>query len=469
MSIQLQFFGAAGTVTGSRHVVSTTQSSILLDCGLVQGRRLDSFAANRALGFDPRAIDAVVLSHAHIDHSGALPMLVKLGYDGAIYSTAATRDLCSVMLQDAARIQRADADFIGRLIDRGADDLRRVEPLYSEEDVIAALDRFTGCEYHRHAQITPDARLSFLDAGHVLGSAISVLDLDDEGQRARVVFTGDLGRANMPILRDPEVPSGANVLIMESTYGTKVHAPLAAMDDELAAILTRTAKRGGKVVIPTFALERAQEIVMAIARLRAKRAVPLVPVYVDSPLTVKITDIFRMHPECLDAEARASIRGRASPFDFDDLHYVSEPEDSKAIDASPDPCVILSASGMCEGGRVLHHLRATMEHDENAIVIVGFQAQHTLGRRLVERRSKVRIFGIERPVRASVHVLNGFSAHAGRDELLSFAEAVRARGPLHTVVLVHGERPVQESLAAELRERGFPDVRIPQLGEAMEV
>ncbi|AKU95383.1 Metallo-beta-lactamase family protein, RNA-specific [Labilithrix luteola] len=459
--MEIEFVGAARTVTGSKHVLRTSRATVLLDCGLFQGRRREALETNRSLGVDPDELDAVILSHAHIDHSGALPVLVNRGYRGPVFATPATRDLCAAMLADAAFIQEADARHINKLIEREGTNMERVQPLYGSSDVSAVLAQMVGLPYHRRQLVAPGIHATFLDAGHVLGSAITILDVEDSGESKCIVFTGDLGRRTLPILRDPEVPSGAHVLVTESTYGDRVHAPFAEMKNALATVLDRTLRRGGKVVIPSFALERAQEVIYALKRLREEGKIPKVPVYVDSPLTVKITDVFRLHPECYDAEARAAMLGTESPFDFDGLHYISAVADSKALDASSEPSVIIAASGMCEAGRVLHHLRATVEDEKNAVVIVGFQAQHTLGRRIVERRPRVKIFGVERDLRAEVAVLDGFSAHADQRDLLDFAEAVRRKGSLQHVVLVHGEPSAQKSLRAELEARHFPTVSCP--------
>jgi metallo-beta-lactamase family protein len=312
-------------------------------------------------------------------------------------------------------------------------------------------------------------RLTFLNAGHVLGSAIVCLDVEERGATRRLVFTGDLGRRHMPILRDPEVPDGAAVLITESTYGDRLHKPIEQMDDELAEVVQRVVTRGGKIVIPSFALERAQEILYALKVLRGAGRLPAIPVYVDSPLTVKITDVFRLHAECLDEDARRLVQGRDSPFDFPGVRYVESVEESKAISASPDPAIIISASGMCEAGRVLHHLRATLDDRRNAVVIVGFQAPHTLGRRLVERRAEVRVFGAWMRREAEVVVLNGFSAHADQEDLLAFARNVHERGALERIVLVHGEPGPQRVLAERLAAANLPSAAIPRAGDRFDV
>lgn len=467
--IRIEFVGAAQTVTGSKHLVHTPHATVLLDCGLFQGRRREAYDVNKNLGFRASDVDVAVLSHAHIDHSGALPMLCKSGFDGTIYGTPATRDLCAVMLEDAAAIQEQDADYINRAIEKEHVDMERVTPLYEPQDVVRVLERMISVPYGRTVPIADGVRITFHDAGHVLGSAIVVLDVEDEGKKKRILFTGDLGREHIPILRDPEHADGVSTLVTESTYGDRLHPPLEAMDEALVDLIKRVVKRGGKMIIPSFALERAQEVVYAIKRLRTKRLIPDIPIYVDSPLTVKITDVFKMHPECFDEETRALIAGRESPFDFDNLHYVSERDDSKAIDASHEPSIIISASGMCEAGRVLHHLKAGIEDPKNAVVIVGFQAPHTLGRRIVERRQRVKIFGVERDLRAEVAVMNGFSAHADQKDLVAYADHTREHGQLEQIILVHGEPGPQRTLKEKLAERGMKKVANPAPGDVIEV
>lgn len=467
--MEIQFVGAAQTVTGSMHLVRTRHATVLLDCGMFQGRRRESFERNRHLPVPVRELSAVVLSHAHIDHSGALPMLAKNGYTRPVYATPATRDLCAVMLLDAAAIQASDARFLNRHAERDGIEAEPVQPLYEEDDVIEALSHFVSVPYKTTIPIAHGVELTFLDAGHVLGSAITILDVEEDGAKRRIVFTGDLGRKDRPILRDPEVAEGAHLLITESTYGDRRHDGIEKMEEDLATVVNRVYQRGGKLLVPSFALERAQEVVFYLKQLRTMGKIPRVPVYVDSPLTVKITDVFKLHPECFDAETRALLRGNDSPFDFDDLRYIEDVEASKTVSSRAEPCIVISASGMCEAGRILHHLRSSIEDERSAVLIVGFQAQHTLGRRLVEKRDRVKIFGVERDRRAEVVVLNGFSAHADQNDLLEYAAEVRRRGDLRQVALVHGEPRPQKILRELLRDRDHEEVVIPEAGERLVV
>ncbi len=464
--MELEFVGAAQTVTGSMHLVRTKHGTILLDCGLFQGTRSESIERNQRLRLPVRELKAVVLSHAHIDHSGALPLLYKQGYKGAVYGTPATRSLCTVMLRDAASIQASDARYLNKQSAKhGSGEL--VEPLYDDEDVVRVIERMISVPYHTTVPIAPGVDLTFYEAGHVLGSAVVALDIEEGKKKKRVVFTGDLGRHGRPIIRDPEIPEETDVLVTESTYGNRLHDSVEKMEEDLARVVTTTVKRGGKLVVPSFALERAQEIVFALKKLRRAGAIPRVPVFVDSPLTVRITDVFKLHPECYDAEARALLRGNDSPFDFEDLTYIEEKERSKALSSSSEPAIIISASGMCEAGRILHHLRSIVEDDKSTVLIVGFQAVHTLGRRLVEKRSKVKIFGVERDRRCDVVVLNGFSAHADQKDLLAFAAGCRKKGKVEQVALVHGDLQPQKVLKDKLGDAGFEHVAIPAAGDKL--
>lgn len=467
MTIEIEFVGAAQEVTGSRHLVRTSKATILLDCGLFQGHRKQARAKNERLGFDVRELTAVVLSHAHIDHSGALPMLHKLGYRGPIYATPATQDLCGVMLADAAMIQASDARFLNRAIESGQAEGEPITPLYSQLEVDGILRQMVGVPYRMRQQLVDGVWLTFFDAGHVLGSAVVVLDIDDEGERKRLVFTGDLGRHHLPILRDPEAPPDANMLIMESTYGDRLHPSVEQMEENLAEIVKRAHARGGKVIIPSFALERAQEVIFSIRRLRDANLIPKIDVYVDSPLTTSITEIFRRHPDCYDEQSRELLSSADSLFSFDGLHFTSDVESSKELTRAAGPAVIISASGMCEAGRILHHLRAAVEDPRNVIVIVGFMAEHTLGRRIVERRPRLKIFGVERELRAEVAVLNGFSAHADQAGLVDFAKAVANQGRLQQVALVHGESSAQRELSQQLTAAGLPNVVAPAAGTTL--
>lgn len=459
--MRIFFAGAARGVTGSQHLLELNGTRLLLDCGLYQGRRRESNERNRHLPFDPRQVDAMILSHAHIDHSGNIPTLVKQGFRGSITCTPATRDLCAVMLRDAAHIQEADADFMNR---KHAADLQEpVVPLYDEADVLKALAQFRTLAYHHPAQILPGVTCTFLDAGHVLGSAIVQLDIDRPPDRLRLVFSGDLGRRNMAILRDPEVPERPEVLILESTYGDRLHAPMAGMETQLTEVINRTVARRGKILVPSFSLERTQEFVYALHRLTLRQAIPPIPMVVDSPLSVRITEIFKLHPECFDEETRAFMRRNGDPFGFENLTYVSAAEDSKALNGREGPMIILAASGMCEAGRILHHLRNGIEDARNTILIIGFQAKNTLGRKIADREPVVRIFGVAHSLEAEVVVMDAFSAHADRDDLLEFVRGCRSA--LRRVFLVHGEEEQMLPLGERLTALGIPEVSAPMLGE----
>jgi len=448
----LEFHGAADEVTGSLHRLHVGGVDIALDCGLFQGHRAEANRNNREVPAWALSAHALVLSHAHLDHSGNVPTLVRRGFRGNIFCTPATRDLCSVMLRDAAMLQDQDARYINAHNQRDGSP-ERVAPLYGVEDAEQAVSQMICVPLHRPFAIAPSVTLTFHDAGHVLGSALVALDVEEEGDRRRLLFTGDLGRAELPLLDSPEVVSGVQALIMESTYGDRDHPSVDELDAELGRIVQSTIARGGRVYIPTFALERAQEVLFSLERLHERGLVPRVPIYIDSPLAIAITEIYKLHPEGLAPDVRQRIRERDDPFSPPGLRYVAPIADSRRLQASAEPCIIIAGSGMCEGGRILHHFTHALGQEKNSVVIVGFMAQHTLGRRLLEGRARVKVFGVERDVRASIHALGGLSAHAGQRELTSFAEATARTGALGQVLLVHGEPAARASLAARLGER----------------
>lgn len=463
--MQVTFCGAAGTVTGSMHLVEVNGKRILLDCGLYQGRRDDSNRRNREFPFDPKSIDVVVLSHAHIDHSGNLPGLVKQGFEGPVYATSATRDLCAVMLLDSAHIQAMDARWYNKKAKKNGEE--PIAPLYGVEDALETMTRFVTINYEMKLPLTDGVSVTLRDAGHVLGSASVTLDCRENGSTKRLIFSGDVGRTETPILRDPVPAQNADVLLLESTYGNRDHEPYAETGERLAKIIGRTYQRRGKVIIPTFALERAQEVVYALKRLLEERRIPQLPVFVDSPLTFDITQIFRLHPECFDQEIAALYIKKDSPFYFPGLTYVRRTEESKALNARKEPMIIMSASGMCEAGRILHHLRNNIEDPNNTILFVGYQAENTLGRRILDRQEEVRIFGQPHKLRAEVAKLNSLSAHADRGGLAHWAEP--SKESCGQIFLVHGEEKQSRPFQDYLQERQFRGVRIAGAGETVSV
>ncbi len=466
--MKITFHGAARTVTGSQHLIEVNEHRLLLDCGLYQGPRRAAFERNRDLPFEAESIDAVVLSHAHIDHSGNLPGLVKNGFQGDVVCTFATRDLCSTMLLDSGHIQERDAEFVNKK--RARKDQPPIQPLYTVEDAVRSLDYFSAVGYRRSREVVPGVHLTLLDAGHMLGSTIVVLDIEDRdsGRDVRLVFSGDLGREGIPIIRDPETVDHADLLILESTYGNRLHEPYFDSEHKLEQIVNDTHQRGGALIIPAFAVGRTQQLVYTLHRLMVARDIPQLPVFVDSPLAINVTSVFRLHPECYDAEMRDFLLAEGDPFGFDTLRYTRSVEQSKELNFMREPFIVISASGMAEHGRILHHLRNRIEDPANTVLIVGWQAPHTLGRRMVEREPVVRIFGEEHPLRARVEVINGFSGHADRNELLAWASAI-TKQPRQTF-LVHGEEEASFALADTLRDKaGFEGVEVPELGQSFTI
>lgn len=461
--LKIKFCGAAKEVTGSKHLIEFKGKKILLDCGMFQGRRKEAAAKNAKFPFDPKEIDAVLLSHAHIDHSGNLPMLAKLGYDGPIYSTFATRDLCNYMLMDSAYIQEREVEWLKKNKKEAIPD-----HFYTEEDAVKALGLFRGVGYE-HSFVVDDGIVAcFYDAGHILGSALVHLIFYDKDTKKRmsVAFTGDLGRKGLPILRDPQVIQKTDVLICESTYGDRLHDALQTIEKEFADIVNDVCKKGGKLIIPAFSLERTQEVVYHLNTLSKDGKIPAIPIYVDSPLSGNVTEVFRSHPECFDKEVyREFLENGENPFGFGSLKYTRSVEESKALNEKPGPMVIISASGMCEHGRILHHLKNNLEDHRNSVLIVGYQGAHTLGRKLQDGESPVKIFGDPYKVKAEIFTIDAFSAHADRSDLLDYIHKVKG---VKKLFLVHGEEEGQIKFKDALEENGY-EAHIPSHGEIVEI
>lgn len=451
MTIALQFLGAARHVTGTKHLLQVNTKRLLLDCGLVQGPRKVADKANRNLPIAGGEVDALVLSHAHIDHCGALPRLVKDGYSGPIFCTEATADMLAMMLLDSAHIQAQDARHLRK---RGHD----VEPLYDQADVEKTLRLVQARPYHQEFEALPEVRVHFLDAGHILGSAIVVLDVDSGEKQRRVVFTGDHGRKNLPILRDPEPLPECDALITESTYGDRVHDLQPDMIDELARVITEEQHDGGRVLIPAFSVGRTQSVVLFLGQLMRDGRLPRLPIYVDSPMSRRATRIMGKHPDLFDDETVALMKSGHDPLFFEGVTYVDSVEQSKSLNQLKEG-VIISASGMVESGRVLHHLERTISRPQDCLLIVGYQAHRTLGRRLLEGESPVRIFGQQHAVRCRVRSIQGLSAHADWRELVAAARPLQER--CKQVFVVHGEDDPAEAFAQRLRNVGFGEVHVP--------
>ena len=444
------------------HMLEADGRRILLDCGLYQGKRKEAFERNRNLPFDPASVDLCILSHAHIDHSGNLPSLIRSGFRGSIIATPATRDLCEIMLADSAYLQVQDVRYVNkRRIRQGKNPF---EPLYTPDDVPPTLDAFLKLPYGRPKEILPGLTLTFYDAGHILGAAFTQLDVAENGSARRVFFTGDVGRKNMPILKDPEVLSDVDVLITESTYGNRTHPSHEDVKSELERLCAEITRDRSRLVIPAFSVGRTQQVVYFLNELCSEGRVADIPVYVDSPLSTKATGVHEKHPECYDEEAMALLLHGDKPFSFPRLKYTVKAADSRQLNDAKGPIIIISASGMCEGGRILHHLAHTVEDPRNIVLIVGYQAEHTLGRRMVEGASEIRIFGENYKLRARVEVINALSAHADRNELIDYFTSM---GPeVQEAFVVHGEPSAADAIAGALRELGAANVHVPEPGES---
>ena len=465
--MKINFFGAAQTVTGSQHLIQVNGYRLLLECGLFQGHRQEFYERNSYFPFDPTRLDAVILSHAHIDHSGNLPNLVKNGYRRRIYTTPATSHLANIMLMDSGHVQESDVEYVNKKRARKGEP--PVESLYSMEDAANVAPYFENIPYEQEFEPVPGVTARLVDAGHILGSAAVVMDVEEKGKKLRLWFSGDIGRRGLPLIKDPVLPQAVDILLMECTYGDKIHREPQLAFEELRQVIRRTLQRGGKVIVPAFAVGRTQEIIYYLHQMIDSGDVPEVPVYVDSPLATNASEIFRAHPEVFDEETKEFIcqdRHR-SALGFDRLHYVRSVEESKALNDHHDPMVIISASGMAETGRILHHLKNNIEDPRNTVLIVGWQAPYTLGRRLADGEKQVKIFGETYERRAEVATIGGLSAHAGQAFLLEYAQATRIS--LRQTFLVHGEEKSAQALMARMGESGMDDIYFPVLNTVVEV
>ena len=463
--LKISFHGAAGEVTGSRHLVELGGKRLLLDCGMFQGHRGDADAKNRAFRFPPASVDSVLLSHAHVDHCGLLPLLCRKGCDAPIYATPATAEIACIMLADSARLQEGDARYYNKI--HAAEHLT-IEPLYEEEDASLAMSRFEPVEYGAVFSPLPGMSANFLNAGHVLGSSMAQLDFEAGAGPRRLLYTGDLGRKETLLLDEPQPPRGVDYLVIESTYGDRLHEPLGDAEGKLAEIIRTAAKERGRILIPSFALERTQELIFILDKIRRSGAAPDIPVFVDSPMAVSLTEIFNKHRDSFffDRKFRDYTKMDGDPFGFDYIRYLRTKEESQTLNNKKGPMLIISASGMCEGGRVLHHLRSSIGKENTTILLVGYQAAGTLGRRLQDGAKKVKIFGLEHEVWARVDTMHTFSSHADKNDLLSFVKAVN---PARGVFLVHGDREARAALSETLAAEGIKNIKCPAMGEECEL
>jgi metallo-beta-lactamase family protein len=462
--MRINFHGAAHTVTGSQHLLEVNGKKLLLDCGMYQGKRSESYEFNLNFRYNPRDVDAVILSHAHIDHSGNLPNLVKQGFEGPIFATRATVDLASLMIADSAHIQESDVEFVNKKrAERGEEP---IEPIYTKEDAEDAIASFQGVDFDTPFQPISGVTARLFVAGHILGAAGVSLQIEENGKKTHLIFSGDIGRYNIPLLKDPVLPEQADYLIMESTYGDKKHDNPELAFIEFRDVVKKTIERGGKVIVPAFAVGRTQELVYDLNRMMENGDVKRVPVYVDSPLAVNATDVFKRHPECFDEETRKFVEEARHPaLDFNMLTYIRSVDESKALNERTDPMVIISASGMAENGRILHHIKNNIENPKNTICIVSWQAPDTLGRRLADREPEVRIYGETYKRNCEIATIGGLSGHAGQDLLVQYATNMKKS--LKQVFLVHGEEKQARTLKDLLKEQKLDKVHYPALHESV--
>ncbi|WP_397568968.1 MBL fold metallo-hydrolase [Schlesneria sp. T3-172] len=464
--MKITFLGAAGEVTGSQHLIETDRLRILLDCGLFQGHRLEARRKNEKFHCDPKNLDGVILSHAHADHCGNLPGLYKAGFRGPIFCTPATADVTDIMLHDSAHIQEEDARYLNR---KHPPDAPRILPLYNDDHVTEVVKLLETIPYGEWHELSKDLRLRFQEAGHILGSAITEIEIRDKGDWKRIVFTGDLGRRGTPLLHNPQRVEGCDVLITESTYGNRIHPPEDDIKTQLKAILNRAARRGGRVIIPAFSLGRTQTFIYFLNELHNAGELPSIPVFVDSPLSYEITSIYRKHASSLDAAFHRRLQSDRDPFSFPGLRYIGSQSESMGLNQRKGSFAVISASGMCEAGRVVHHLLHGLQDPNNIVLLIGYQAENTLGRRIQERMPVVRVLDQDIELLADVEVLQGLSAHADAEDFKWWFEGLGAVRGVGRAFIVHGEQESAVALSQLLDHVCDEPPTIPQFGESFEV
>jgi len=462
--MNLTFFGATQTVTGSQFLMEVNGKKILLECGLFQGRRNETYEKNQNFAFNPAEIDTLLLSHAHTDHSGNIPNLVKKGFKGPIYATPPTVDLSRILLRDSAFIQQKDIEWVNKI--RAKHNEAPMVPLFTMGDAEKAMEQFVDINYDQPVTVAPGVIVTFRDAGHILGSSGILLEIDERGKKYRFGYAGDIGRDNMPIIHDPNRLRDLDILVMESTYGNRLHDDLTDAEEELADIIRTTSKSGGRVIVPSFAIGRTQRLVYMLHKLFDQGRIPEIPIYVDSPMVLNATEVFRKHPECFDRQTNRIFGADSDdPFGFRRLKYVYHVDDSKALNGLAFPHLIISSSGMAEGGRILHHLKNNIEKRNSLILFVGFAAQETLARKIMDGQKKIKIFGEEYKVKSAIRRMDCFSAHADRRGLLDYAKMTPPTRLKH-IFLVHGEPDQSLPLRDGLRSMGYEHVYYPKMGQS---